>query len=129
MFYNLLFLFFVVCFPFSASGLEHFRPSFFLPMYIYAINLGFVFFAQYALCNYVFNTEKHLSRDGHDAEKKYLLLKSKYFAIAVCSSVLLVLAFSFFFPNFKYLPVLGFYGFAIMAGFIKRRLKKYKVAV
>lgn len=125
-FYNLLFLFFVVCFPFTASGLEHFRPSFFLPMYVYAINLAFVFLSQYALCNYIFSKKRNLSKEGYDAEKKYLLLKSKYFATSLCSIVLIVLILSFIFPDFKYLPVLGLYAFAIIARIIRRRVRMYK---
>ncbi len=127
-FYNLLFLFFVVCFPFTASGLEHFRPSFFLPMYVYAFNLAFVFLSQYALCNYIFSKNRNLSKQGYDAEKKYLLLKSKYFATSLCSIVLIVLILSLIFPDFKYIPVFGLYTFAITARLIRRHVKKFKPA-
>jgi uncharacterized membrane protein len=128
-FYNLLFLFFVVCFPFSASGLEHFRPSFFLPMYIYAINVALVFLAQYALCNYIFIRKKNLSKPGYEVEKKYMLLKSKYFAIAICSALAIAFILFLIFPDYRYVSLSGLYAFAIIWRIMKKRLKKYKPKV
>ncbi|MDQ6812518.1 MAG: TMEM175 family protein [Bacteroidota bacterium] len=127
-FYNLLFLFFVVCFPFSASGLEHLRPNFFLPIFIYTINIGFVFLSQYLLCNYIFKSKKHLSKPGFEPEKKYILLKSKYLAFALCSVLSVVLILSFIFPEVKYIPIVGLYTIAIVLNVIRRRVRKYKPA-
>jgi uncharacterized membrane protein len=125
-FYNLLFLFFIVCFPFSASGLEHFAPSFFLPMYIYAVNLALVFLTQYALCNYIFVSKKGLSKTGYEVEKKYMLLKSKYFTIAICSGLLVAFILFMIFPGYKYISLSGLYVFAFIRKISKKVLKKHK---
>ena len=127
-FYNLLFLFFVVCFPFSASGLEHLRPSFFLPMYIYTINIALVFLSQYALCNYIFASKKHLSKTGYEGEKKYLLLKIKFLAIPFCAILSAVIILSFIFPDYKNIPLFGLYALAIILNLIRRWVRKYKPA-
>ncbi|MCW3110655.1 MAG: hypothetical protein JWQ09_5161 [Segetibacter sp.] len=126
-FHNLLLLFFVVCFPFTASGLtEHIRPSFLLPIYIYFINLAFVLLSQYALCNYIFRQKKYLAKPGYEVEKNYLLLKSKYTALALSAAVCIVLILSFIFPHNSLYSLMGIYAVPIILGIMKRRIKKYK---
>lgn len=126
-FHNLLFLFFVVCFPFTDSGLsEQIRPSFLLPIYIYFINLILVFLSQYALCDYIFRRKKTLTKPGFEMEKNYLLLKNKYFAIALSTTIGVVLLLSFIFPNHRRQVLLGVYALPVIALILRSRLKKYK---
>ncbi len=125
-FFNLFFLFFVVCFPFTASGLEHYLPSFLLPFYIYFINIALVFLSQFALCDYIFRRREDLSKTGYDMEKKYIFLKSKYLAIALAITVCIILTLSFLFPANSANILMGIYAFPLLMVFMKRRLKKYK---
>lgn len=128
-FYNLLFLFFVICFPFSASGLEHLRPSFLLPIYIYITNIGFVFFSQYALCNYIFKRKKNLTKPGFEQEKKYILIRSKYVALTLCSTFIIVLILSLIFPANSHIILYGIYAMAVIMFFVRKRIKKYKPSI
>jgi uncharacterized membrane protein len=85
-FHNLFFLFFVVTFPFTASGIGHFSPKFHIPMHIYFANFFFLTFSHYLL---VKNTS--LTIEGDDAEKKYLIMKSKIPAIMIGISLVIIL--------------------------------------
>src|SRR5882757_1200093 len=52
---NLLFLFFIVTFPFTAAGLfGHVRSNFLMPLYCYIGNLVLVSAANFNLCRYIF---------------------------------------------------------------------------
>src|SRR5947209_11879269 len=78
---NLVLLFFIVCFPFSASGLtEHIRPGYFVPLFIYLINICAVMWFHYRLCKYIFYKKPHLSIPGLEADKKFIFLRSKWTA-------------------------------------------------
>jgi len=125
-FFNLLFLFFVVCFPFTASGLEHFRPSFLLPVYIYFINIALVFLSQFALCNYIFRRRDDLSKTGYGTEKNYIFLKSKYLAVALVITVFVIVILSLLFPVNNAKIVMGVYTFPFIMVILKRRLKRFK---
>jgi uncharacterized membrane protein len=126
---NLVFLFFIVCFPFTASGLtEHVRPSFLLPFLIYLINVSFVWTAQYFLCAYIFNKKSNLTDLVLKMKKSYFLMQSKYmsigFFIAVAVTVILQLILG---PGSIY----SYYGFLATLFFVaimRKRLKKYKPA-
>ena len=128
-FRNLVFLFFIVCFPFTASGLtEHIRPGFMLPIFIYMINIFGVITAQYFLCAYMFKAKSTLSIPGYAAEKKLIVLQGKYGAISLGITILVTLVLAFIFPdNFLY-TLYGFYIFPVAMIFVRRNLKKYKIA-
>lgn len=129
-FYNLLFLFFVVCFPFTASGLsEHIRPSFLLPVYIYVINVTLVFLSQYLLCHYLFKRKKNLTKTGFDSEKNYLLIKNKYFAVALSATITPILILSIIFPGNSPAFILGIYALPVIMAILRRRLKKFKPVI
>lgn len=124
---NLVFLFFVVCFPFTASGLtEHIRPSFLLPIYIYFINVVLVFISQYLLCNYLFKQKTSLTKAGFEVEKKYLLLRNKYFTISLSVTVGAILILSYIFPANSIYAIMGVYVLPVITAILRRRLKKYK---
>ena len=126
---NLFFLFFVVCFPFSASGItEHIDPNFMLPLIIYMFNIAAVFVCQSFLCTYIFRKKSQLSVTGYEAEKKYLLLRSKWFAVALSFVAVLYLLASLFFPFNFWNSEISLFIFAIIMVVMRRRIKKYKPA-
>ena len=124
---NLVFIFFIVCFPFSASGLaEYSKPGFVLPMFIYIVNIGLVSLAQFFLCRYIYVSRPLLSLPGFAAEKKYIVLQSKYSTVMLMTTIGIVALIAWFSNGeYKY-AVLGFYAMPIMLVFAKRRLKKFK---
>lgn len=124
---NLVLLFFIVCFPFTASGLtENIRPGFVLPIIIYTINISCVMLTQYALCRYIFKAKPRLSVPGLETEKKFLLLQSKYIALVLCSTTLLVIILTLIFRGDNISVLYGFYLIPIAMIFVRRHLKKYK---
>lgn len=126
---NLVFLFFIVCFPFTASGItEHIRPSFLFPVYLYFINLAFVSIANYSLCNYVFKRHAYLSVSTQEAQTKYIVMQSKYSAAVFTTTVIVVLALSFVFPKESVYVLYGFYLLPLLMIVVRKKLKKYKPA-
>jgi uncharacterized membrane protein len=126
-FCNLLLLFFIICFPFTASGItEHINPHFYLPLFIYIFNIAAVSVAQYLLCYYIFRKQAHLSVHGSEKEKKYILLQSKYFALTLITAFTLLLISSLVLSGPYVLYT--FYIIPILVAITRRRLKKYKPA-
>ncbi len=126
---NLVFLFFIVCFPFSASGItEHIRPGFLLPINIYTFNIAAVSVCQYAITNYIFRVKTNLCIEGYEQEKNYLLLNAKWMALLLSfvfiSYVLVVL----FLPLNPFSVTLPSCILALPALVIIIRLKKLKPA-
>ena len=126
-FRNLVFIFFIVCFPFTASGItENIRSGFILPIFIYIINIWLVSASQFILCYYLFSKKSSLCIAGFEAEKKYILLQSKYAVIMLLITIGVMLTLSVIsHGDFEHV-VLGFYVMPIMLVFVKRHLKKYK---
>ncbi len=124
---NLILLFFIVCFPFTASGLtEHIRPHFLLPILVYIINIACVSVSQFILCSYLFKKNSKLTVDGFEIEKKYLLLQSKSGALVLAIDVAVVFSVSLIFPgNYTYV-LYSFYVIPFMMLFVRKKLKKYK---
>ena len=126
-FRNLVFIFFIVCFPFSVSGItENIRSGFILPIFIYIINILLAFASQFILCYYLFAKKSSLCIAGFEVEKKYILLQSKYSVITLLITFGVVLFLSFIFHGDFQKAVLGFYAIPIVLIFVKRHLKKYK---
>lgn len=126
-FRNLVFLFFIVCFPFTASGLtENIRPHFLLPLLVYLCNIGLVMLSQYILCHYLFKTSSKVLVSGFEAEKKYLLIQSKFTAIVLMVALTFTLTVSLIFPAKSEYVLISFYLIPFMMLFLRRRLKKFK---
>jgi uncharacterized membrane protein len=124
---NLILLFFIVCFPFTASGLtENIRPGFVLPIVVYAINICCVMLAQYALCRYMFKARPQLSVPGQEMEKRYLLLQSKFTAMVLTCTTLLIVMLTLIFPGNNLYVLYGFYAIPISMLFVRKYLKKLK---
>jgi len=97
---NLLFLFFIVTFPFSATGLfGHLRNDFPVPLYVYMGNLVLVSAANFHLCRYIFRVKPFLSVDGENEEKRYFYLRSLYTTFAMLAMVVVVVVVWLIFPQ------------------------------
>jgi uncharacterized membrane protein len=97
---NLLFLFFIVTFPFTASGLfGHLRSDFKLPLFVYVANLVLVPAANFHLCRYIFHRKPYLSVEGNAEEKKYFYVKSLYTTLAMLGMLVIVILVSLIFPR------------------------------
>lgn len=124
---NLLFLFFIVMFPFTASGIAgHIRPHFMLPIYIYMINVMLVAISHFLLCRHVFFEKAGLTIEGEEPERKYLLTISAYTAIALVSIVVLSFIVRLLFPENDLYFALCFYILPFLMGYARRKAKKFK---
>ena len=126
---NLFFLFFIVCFPFSASGItEHIRPGFILPFVIYIFNIAAVMVCQYFLCQYIFQKKPQLCREGDELEKKYLLLNVKWLSVILSATFTIYVIVMLFFSYNEWNIVAPIYLLAFLVLLMRRRIKKYKSA-
>lgn len=125
-FRNLLSLFFIVAFPFAASGIHYFSPSFTFPFVIYLGNILLINLSNFLLAHYIFKHKPSLSIPGHEAEKKYIYLQTKMTAIAlgVCFAGIVITAIVSNFNN-EYI-VYSMYSLIIVMPLTRRWLKKYK---
>lgn len=90
-FRNLLSLLFIVAFPFAASGITHFRPSFMFPYIIYLGNVMLIALSNFLLAHYIFKHKPSLSIPGHEAEKIYIYLETTASAAALGLCFIIVL--------------------------------------
>lgn len=125
-FLNLASLFFIVAFPFSASGLTHTRPSFMLPVVIYMGNVMLIFVSNYFLAHYIFKRRPALSIPGFGPEKKYIYLQNMAFAIALSVGFIVLLITAIFSGYDEKSMSLSFYAVTIMLLLMRRWLKKHK---
>lgn len=89
---NLLCLFFIVTFPFTAAGLEHLKvKGFSFPLVIYLGNIFCVRGSNFLLARYIFRKKSELSVEGHEPQKKYIYLQAKATALALAISFAIVL--------------------------------------
>ncbi len=126
-FRNLLSLFFIVSFPFSASGLLHFRPSSFLfPMIIYMGNVMLIAASNFLLVHYIFKKKLHLTTAGHEAEKKYIYIQSMAQAVTLAAAFTVVFATALISGNNTEYVNDSFYIFLPVAIIIRLVSRKYK---
>ena len=125
-FLNLLNLFFIVTFPFVATGMTHTRPSFSFPVIIYIANIVFLFVTNAILAHYVFKTKPLLSKSISKEERAYQYKKNVAPAIAMAASFCILLSVSIV-SNFNSLYInYCLYLFMITVGFTNRWVKKFK---
>lgn len=121
---NLFFLFFIITFPFTASGItEHIRPGFIAPVFIYMINIGLVSLTQLWFSHYIFYTKPSLSAPGHTAEKKYFYARSLQASLMLVTVLVILATLAIFLPDklsFAFLTL------PVMVSISKRRLSRYK---
>jgi uncharacterized membrane protein len=124
---NLVFLFFIVTFPFSAAGIAgHVRGGFLLPIYIYIFNLAAVSITHFILCRYMLHVKSALAVDGEAAEKKYAYFSALYLAVAMGTMCVVIVAIGVFFPGKEIYIGFSCVLLAPLLGLAKRKAKKYK---
>ncbi len=125
-FLNLLNLFFIVTFPFVATGITHTRPSFVFPSILYIGNIVFLFITNAILAHYIFKTKSFLCKPINKEEKDYQYKRNVAPAIAMAVSFLIILIVSIA-SNFnsEYINYC-LYLFMITTVFTNRWVKKFK---
>lgn len=126
---NLVFIFFIVCFPFVVGGLSQAAGEKFLtPFVLYLLNIALTVFIYYLLCRYLIVTKPSLCIPGSDSQKKYMLLQSQHTAMIFLITVV-VSSVSYFISNGNFMAfVSSMYLLPILLVISKKRLKKYKAA-
>ncbi len=123
---NLFFLFFIVVFPFSAASMGHFAPSFFLPFFIYLINILMLTIAHYIIVNYALRKKTQLAIAGEEAEKTYMLMKAKLPIFMLLTYLVVIGLTFFFFPDNKQYQITSVQSIIVFAIILRGYLKKYK---
>ncbi|MEO8173261.1 MAG: TMEM175 family protein [Sediminibacterium sp.] len=125
-FRNLASLFFIVAFPFAASGLTHFTSGFFFPMIIYLGNILLINLTNFLLAHYIFKSKPFLSIPGHQEEKKFIYLQTKATALVlgICYAIILTTAILSNFDS----ETVSYSTYSLVLGMpaMKFWLKKYK---
>lgn len=124
---NLFFLFFIATFPFTASGVAgHVQTGFTLPFHLYVFNIMMVTVSHLFLCRYILYGKTKLALEGHEAEKKYLYIRSLYTAISVAAIFVLAVLITVFFPsNANLIAFLGVF-MGVAFNIARRKANKYK---
>lgn len=124
---NLLFLFFIVTFPFATSAMaSRANSSFLLPVYIYLGNITCCTAALYWLSYYMFRKKPGLTVSGHVTDKEWLYQRSKYsFMVLSLTFLTIVFVYTYFpknplYQQFSYLVPLPL---LIIA---RSRMKKFR---
>jgi uncharacterized membrane protein len=124
---NLFLLFFVVIFPFTASGmLVHFRSWFVLPVFLYIGNISAVFIIHALICWYIFRANPALSVPGEEKEKRYIYMRGKYIATGITTALLVMVLVSVLFPgNTEYLSY-AFLLIPLAIAYTRKKSRKFK---
>ena len=121
---NLLFLFFIVVFPFTNAGLTRYNSEIFvLPVIVYMTNLALLGIAHYLLCRYIIVQKPSLAVEGEKEEKTFIHMRGRYTMIVTSAIPVVAIALWLLFPDN---PVYVLYSFALLPiglRFIKRRLR------
>ncbi|MFZ1800948.1 MAG: TMEM175 family protein, partial [Chitinophagaceae bacterium] len=124
---NLIFIFFVVCFPFTVSGFsENVKDGHIFPIFFYLVNIWLVNVAHFCLCYYLFKQKKQLCIPGFEKEKKYMLITGGATSLILTITLSIMIIVSFVYPG-ELIPVISsIYLMPILLIISKRKLKKYK---
>jgi uncharacterized membrane protein len=132
---NLLYLFFIVIFPFTASGFASCIESgakggsttaVLLGVFLYTINIAFVTSCHFVLCRYIFYRRPGLAVEEETAEKKYMYIDAKYTCLMVWVALLLCVLVMMIFPGkFQYIGNC-FFILPAMEIFFQWRKRKYR---
>jgi uncharacterized membrane protein len=124
---NLFYLFFIVIFPFTASGLfGHTRDGFPYPYLFYIFDWAGVACTDFLVTRYIFRIKPELSVRGHEEEKKFIYTRAKYNArTSLLVFILMVLVAVLYPGNTDYLAY-AFFAFPVAVMISNRRLRKFK---
>lgn len=125
---NLLFLFFIVTFPFTAAGIAHMLTNFTfgLPIFLYTGNIFLVALMHYRVSLYLFRKNPALSVPGRMEEKKLILLKGKFNVIGLGLTCIVLWIVAQFTSIQVYLNIMG--PLYILQMFILKRLTNRTMA-
>ena len=124
---NLLFLFFIVTFPFAAAGIAgHVQSGFIIPIYVYIINLAAVSITHFNLCYYIIRKKPWLTGEGETAEKKFAYFSSLYIAAAMGIMIIVVITAGLIFPYRESYVGDSCILVAPLLGIAKRMARKYR---
>jgi uncharacterized membrane protein len=124
---NLLFLFFIVIFPFTASGMfAHTRDGFVYPFLFYMFNASAVGVTDFLIARYIFKIRPGLSVRGQEEEKKFILIRAKANATAATLAfAVMVLAAIIYGGNIDKVAY-AFCVYPILLFVSNRRVRKFK---
>lgn len=124
---NLLYLFFIVIFPFTASGIVgHVAIGFIFPLFLYSFNLAAVAVMHFLAVRYILRKKPGLSIPLEETEKKYIYTRALYssvFMVALLLAAILIASVTSGDPNY-----ISFTYLLIPLGlrYAARKAKKYK---
>jgi TMEM175 potassium channel family protein len=132
---NLVYLFFIVIFPFTASafasgfesGVERASQlEILFGVFLYIINITCVTCCHFILCHYIFHQRPGLSAEENSAEKKYIYADSKYSFIMLLIALLLSSLVAVFSSGSYMYVMYSLMILPVMKLFVQRKMKKYK---
>jgi uncharacterized membrane protein len=124
---NLLFLFFIVTFPFTASGIfGHLKNGFIFPLFLYIFNVAAVSVSHFLITRYIFYKKPGLSVPGEDAEKKYIYIRGMNIAIGMTTVFFILVLITIFFPGDDNYLVFACLLFPLLIHYSNKRARKYK---
>jgi uncharacterized membrane protein len=131
---NLVYLFFIVIFPFTASGFASgiesgvegaSQTGILLAIFLYTFNIACVTICHFVLCQYIFYRRPALSIEHDAAEKKYIYIESKYTCLMVVIALLLCILLVAVFPGREQYVGFCFFVLPAMAIYLQWKKKKY----
>jgi uncharacterized membrane protein len=127
---NLIYLFFIVIFPFTASGIAnipgYLKHGLIVPVVIYLFNITSLNICDLILCRYIFFKKPNLAVEGEAAEKKYMYISAQYFSLLFLALLVVTTLVSLIYPDHPEYTMYPLYFFPVTVIFARRRLKKHK---
>ncbi|MCW3464680.1 TMEM175 family protein [Chitinophaga nivalis] len=120
---NLLFLFFIVAFPFSASAMMEVSVHFMLPLFIYLCNLAGCMATLFLLSYYIFQRNPNLTIPGHATEKELLYQRYKYNFLTMATGFTVIAMVYFMFPENLMYQRISYFIIPVLALFNHFRIK------
>jgi uncharacterized membrane protein len=124
---NLLFLFFIVIFPFTASGMfAHTRNGFPYPFLFYMFNVSAVGLIDFLIARYIFRVKPGLSVRGQEKEKKFILIRAKTNATAAILAFIIMALTVIVYPGNTDDVAYSFCAYPILVFISNRKIRKLK---
>ncbi|HUB62491.1 MAG TPA: TMEM175 family protein [Puia sp.] len=125
--FNLLFLFFIVIFPFTASGMfAHTQAGFVYPFLFYMFNVSAVGITDFLIARYIFRIRPGLSVRGQEEEKKFILIRAKFNAMAATLAFIIMFLVAISYPGNTDNVAYAFCAYPILVFISNRRVRKFK---
>jgi uncharacterized membrane protein len=131
---NLFYLFFIVIFPFTASGFASgiesgvegaSQTGILFAIFLYTFNIACVTICHFIICHYIFYQRPGLTFDSEVPEKKYLYIEGKYTCLMVAIALLLCVLVAIVFPGKEEYISYCFFVLPVMALYLQWKKRKY----